>query len=70
MPQQRVTRVIATVTALLVVLVTGVAWSKVRSFEDGSSMSSLRRSGHGGDDGALDILLVGMDSRTTRTATR
>ena len=35
MPEQRVTRVIATVTAALVVLVTGVAWSKVRSFEDG-----------------------------------
>ncbi len=64
MPEQRVTRVIATVTAVLVVLVTGVAWSKVRSFEDGIFHVFAPSLGHGGDDGALDILLVGMDSRT------
>src|ERR1700733_6257106 len=64
MPEQRVTRVIATVTAALVVLVTGVAWSKVRSFEDGIYHVFAPSLGHGGDDGALDILLVGMDSRT------
>jgi LCP family protein required for cell wall assembly len=63
MPEQRVTRVIATVTAALVVLVTGVAWSKVRSFEDGIYHIFAPSLGHGGDDGALDILLVGMDSR-------
>jgi LCP family protein required for cell wall assembly len=63
MPEQRVTRVIATVTAALVVLVTGVAWSKVRSFEDGIYHVFAPSLGHGGDDGALDILLVGMDSR-------
>src|SRR6201986_3967895 len=64
MPEQRVTRVIATVTAALVVLVTGVAWSKVRSFEDGIYHVFAPSLGHGGDDGALDILLVGMDSRS------
>src|SRR5947209_6729216 len=64
MPEQRVTRVIATVTAVLVVLVTGVAWSKVRSFEDGIYHVFAPSLGHGGDDGAIDILLVGMDSRT------
>jgi LCP family protein required for cell wall assembly len=64
MPEQRVTRVIATVTAVLVVLVTGVAWSKVRSFEDGIFHVFAPSLGHGGNDGALDILLVGMDSRT------
>src|SRR5258708_14415528 len=64
MPEQRVTRVIATVTAALVVLVTGVAWSKVRSFEDGIYHVFAPSLGHGGDDGARDILLVGMDSRT------
>ena len=64
MPEQRVTRVIATVTAALVVLVTGVAWSKVRSFEDGIYHVFAPSLGHGGDDGAIDILLVGMDSRT------
>src|ERR1700758_4373653 len=63
MPEQRVTRVIATVTAALVVLVTGVAWSKIRSFEDGIYHVFAPSLGHGGDDGALDILLVGMDSR-------
>ncbi|OBK32650.1 LytR family transcriptional regulator [Mycobacterium sp. 1245111.1] len=64
MPEQRVTRVIATVTAALVVLVTGVAWSKVRSFEDGIFHVFAPSLGHGADDGAIDILLVGMDSRT------
>jgi LCP family protein required for cell wall assembly len=64
MPEQRVTRVIATVTAALVLLVTGTAWSKVRSFEDGIYHVFAPSLGHGGDDGALDILLVGMDSRT------
>ena len=64
MPEQRVTRVIAAVTAVLVVLVTGAAWSKVRSFEDGIYHVFAPSLGHGGDDGAIDILLVGMDSRT------
>src|ERR1700759_5659245 len=64
MPEQRVTRVIATVTAALVVLVTGVAWSKVRSFEDGIYHVFAPSLGHGGDGGAIDIPLVGMDSRT------
>src|SRR6202012_4361777 len=63
MPEQRVTRVIATVMAALIVLVTGVAWGKVRSFEDGIYHVFAPSLGHGGDDGALDILLVGMDSR-------
>ena len=64
MPEQRVARVIATVAAVTVVLVTGVAWSKVRSFEDGIYHVFAPSLGHGGDDGAIDILLVGMDSRT------
>ena len=54
---------IASVTAALVVLVTGVAWGKVRSFEDGIYHVFAPSLGHGADDGALDILLVGMDSR-------
>ena len=64
MPVQRVHRVIATLAAVLVVLVTGVAWSKVRSFEDGIYHVFAPSLGHGGADGAIDILLVGMDSRT------
>jgi LCP family protein required for cell wall assembly len=59
----RVVRVIATVAAVIVVLGTGVAWSKVRSFEDGIYHVFAPSLGHGGDDGAIDILLVGMDSR-------
>src|SRR5271156_6559743 len=61
MPEQRVARVIATVTAALVVLVTGVAWSKVRSFEDGIYHVFAPSLGHGGDDGALDIRPAGRD---------
>src|ERR1700748_618201 len=63
MPEQRVTRVMASVTAALVVLVTGVAWGNVRSFEDGIYHVFAPSLGQGGDDGAIDILLVGMDSR-------
>jgi LCP family protein required for cell wall assembly len=64
MPAERVVRVIATVAAVAVVLGTGVAWGKVRSFEDGIFHVFAPSLGQGGDDGALDILLVGMDSRT------
>ncbi len=63
MPVHRVVRVIATVAAVMVVLGTGVAWSKVRSFEDGIFHVFAPSLGQGGDDGAIDILLVGMDSR-------
>ena len=64
MPGLRVVRVIATVAAVAVVLGTGVAWGKVRSFEDGIFHVFAPSLGHGGDDGAIDILMVGMDSRT------
>ncbi len=63
MPAQRVTRVITAVAAVLVLLSTGAAWSKVRSFQDGIYHMFAPSLGHGGDDGAIDILLVGMDSR-------
>lgn len=64
MPVQRVVRVIATALTLAVVLGTGIAWSNVRSFEDGIFHMSAPSLGKGGDDGAIDILLVGLDSRT------
>ncbi len=57
-------RTVATVLALLIVVATGVAWSKVRSFEGGINHISTAALGGGGDDGAIDILLVGVDSRT------
>src|ERR1700757_5116695 len=64
MPEQRVARVIATVAAVAGVLVAGGGWGKVRSFEDGIYHVFAPSLGQGGDDGAIDILLVGMDSRT------
>ena len=60
----KLTRVLASALALFVVAGTGMAWSKVRSFEDGINHISAATLGGGGDDGAIDILLVGMDSRT------
>lgn len=64
MPVHRVIRVVATVLTLAIVLGTGIAWSNVRSFQDGIFHMSASSLGNGGDDGAIDILLVGLDSRT------
>jgi LCP family protein required for cell wall assembly len=61
---QRVVRVVATALTLAIVLGTGIAWSNVRSFEDGIFHMFAPSLGKGGDDGAIDILLVGLDSRT------
>src|ERR1700735_4818519 len=61
---QRVVRVVAAVLTLAVVVGTGIAWTNVRSFEDGIFHMSAPSLGKGGDDGAIDILLVGLDSRT------
>jgi LCP family protein required for cell wall assembly len=63
-PVERVVRTIATVAAVAVVVGTGAAWGKVRSFESGIFHISAPTLGHGGDDGAIDILLVGSDSRS------
>ncbi len=60
----RTLRVIAVSMALAVVVGTGVAWGKIRSFESGINHISPIALGGGGEDGAIDILLVGMDSRT------
>src|SRR5436190_208892 len=60
----RLSRVIAVAVALAIVVGTGVAWSKIRSFESGINHISPIALGEGGEDGAIDILLVGMDSRT------
>jgi LCP family protein required for cell wall assembly len=61
---QRVVRALVTTLAVAIVLGTGVAWSNVRGFEDGIFHMSAPSLGKGGDDGAIDILLVGLDSRT------
>src|SRR5258708_5826295 len=60
----RLTRVIAVAVALAIGVGTGVAWGKIRSFESGINHISSMALGGGGEDGAIDILLVGMDSRT------
>jgi LCP family protein required for cell wall assembly len=60
----RLTRVIAVAVALAIVVGTGVAWGKIRSFESGINHISSMALGDGGEDGAIDVLLVGMDSRT------
>ena len=60
----RLLRVIAVSVALAIVVGTGVAWGKIRSFESGINQISPLTLGEGGEDGAIDILLVGMDSRT------
>ena len=63
MPEQRVTRVIATVAAVVVVVDRGgVGQGPVLRGRHLHIFSPLL--GDGGDDGAIDILLVGMDSRT------
>src|ERR1700760_1170322 len=60
----RLYRAIAVIAALAVVIGTGVAWGKIRSFESGINHISSAALGGGGEDGAIDILLVGLDSRT------
>jgi LCP family protein required for cell wall assembly len=60
----RIVRAIAVITTSLVVVGTGVAWGKIRSFESGINHISAAALGGGGEDGAIDVLLVGMDSRT------
>lgn len=57
-------RVISVTAALAIVLGTGLAWGKLRVFESGINHVNPIALGGGGDDGAIDILLVGMDSRT------
>lgn len=57
-------RVVSTLIAIAIVAGTGVAWSTIRSFEEGINHISAEALGGGGEDGAIDILLVGVDSRT------
>ena len=60
----RLSRIVAVLAAAVIVIGTGVAWGKIRSFEAGINHVSAASLGGGGEDGAIDILLVGMDSRT------
>ena len=60
----RFLRVVSTLIAITIVAGTGVAWSTIRSFEEGINHISAEALGGGGEDGAIDVLLVGVDSRT------
>ncbi|OYN79967.1 LytR family transcriptional regulator [Mycolicibacterium sphagni] len=59
-----VARTVLALIAVAVMVSTGVAWGKIRSFENGIFHMSTAALGGGEPDGAIDILLVGMDSRT------
>src|SRR6201985_1560971 len=59
---QRVVRVVAAALTIAIVLGTGIAWSNVRSFEDGIFHMFAPPLGQGGEDAAIAILLVGLDS--------
>ncbi|MGV0991766.1 MAG: LCP family protein [Mycobacterium sp.] len=48
----------------MIMVGTGVAWGSVRNFESGIFHFAIPMLGGNTDDGATDILLVGMDSRT------
>ncbi|MFY9922621.1 MAG: LytR family transcriptional regulator, partial [Mycobacterium sp.] len=51
----RLIRIVAVMLAATIVIGTGVAWSKIRSFESGINHISPEALGGGGEDGAIDI---------------
>jgi len=57
-------RAVSVALAVAIVIGTGVAWGKIRSFEAGINHINPIALGGEGEDGAIDILLVGSDSRT------
>jgi len=60
---QRGTQILIAFVTVAVLLATGYAWHSVNTLE--ASVTKIRLSELGsGDDGAVDILMVGMDSRT------
>lgn len=58
-----VVRTVLAMVAVIIMLSTGIAWGSVRSFEGGIFHFNIANLGGDSDDGATDILLVGMDSR-------
>jgi len=60
----RILHAFVALLAVSIVAGTGIAWSNIRSFESGIKHFNAAVLGGGGDDGAIDILMVGMDSRT------
>jgi anionic cell wall polymer biosynthesis LytR-Cps2A-Psr (LCP) family protein len=62
--QLRTGTVSLAVVSLLVLVLTGYGWYSIRSLTGGLSTSDVISSPGTDADGATDILLVGMDSRT------
>ncbi|MFC7340513.1 LCP family protein [Saccharopolyspora griseoalba] len=54
-------KLLAAALSLLMLVITGYGWNNYRHLLDGLATSEVTQ---GGADGAIDILLVGMDSRT------
>ena len=48
-------RVISVAVAMLIVVTTGVAWGKIRSFESGINHINPMALGDGGEDGAIEV---------------
>ena len=60
-------KVILSMLSVMVLLGTGYAWQNLKSFTDNLTTTDVIGAGAGGEkpaDGAIDILMVGMDSRT------
>jgi LCP family protein required for cell wall assembly len=60
-------KVILSMLSVTVLLGTGYAWQHLKSFTDNLTTTDVIAEGAGGEkpaDGAIDILMVGMDSRT------
>lgn len=60
---QRGTQLLIAFATVAVLLATGYAWRTVNTLEASVTRAALSELGNG-DDGAVDILMVGMDSRT------
>lgn len=63
----RLAKVLLALVSVLVLGITGFAWAKLGGLNNGLSTADVLDNGAGGDqpaDGSVDILLVGMDSRT------
>ncbi|WNV82776.1 LCP family protein [Umezawaea sp. Da 62-37] len=60
-------RSVVSLLSVAVLLGTGYAWQNLKSFTDNLTTTDVINAGAGGEkpaDGAIDILMVGMDSRT------
>ncbi|GLZ31878.1 LytTR family transcriptional regulator [Lentzea sp. NBRC 105346] len=60
-------KVFVSLLSAVILLVTGIAWKNIKALQDGLTTQDVIGEEGGGErpaDGAIDIMLVGMDSRT------